>query len=148
MFPPPSVEKSSSSRRSSFSSNAPNSPATRARYARSPSPMPALPAIRVPTAPANTWTSVKLYGDESFTNFFRRLTFSPDGALLLTPAGQFFSARCFSCGMIRFSDKFKKEYPYVQQRWLQTLLRTRGWIVPNYNAPKKVEQIEMLRVVG
>jgi chromatin assembly factor 1 subunit B len=30
----------------------------------------------------------KLYGDELATNFFRRLTFSPDGALLLTPAGQ------------------------------------------------------------
>ena len=32
---------------------------------------------------------MKLYGDESYTNFFRRLTFSPDGGLLLTPAGQF-----------------------------------------------------------
>lgn len=30
-----------------------------------------------------------MYGDENFTNFFRRLTFSPDGGLLLTPAGQF-----------------------------------------------------------
>lgn len=30
-----------------------------------------------------------LYGDESYTNFFRRLTFSPDGGLLVTPAGQF-----------------------------------------------------------
>lgn len=49
--------------------------------------MPALPAIRM--APAAAWASVKLYGDESFTNFFRRLTFSPDGGLLLTPAGQF-----------------------------------------------------------
>lgn len=31
----------------------------------------------------------RLYGDESFSNFFRRLAFSPDGALLLTPAGTF-----------------------------------------------------------
>ena len=86
MFPPPSIERSSS-RRSSFSgSNAPSSPATYTRYARSPSPMPALPAIRVPTT---SWSSVKLYGDESYSNFFRRLTFSPDGGLLLTPAGQF-----------------------------------------------------------
>lgn len=88
MFPPPSVE--TSSRRSSFSgSNAPSSPGLVGRsYARSPSPMPALPAIRnMPTTSA--WASVKLYGDESFTNFFRRLTFSPDGGLLLTPAGQF-----------------------------------------------------------
>ncbi|KAG5644491.1 hypothetical protein DXG03_008318 [Asterophora parasitica] len=82
MFPPPSIEKPSS-RRSSFSgSNAPGSPATYNRYGRSPSPMPPLPAI------AN-WVSIKLYGDESHTNFFRRLTFSPDGGLLMTPAGQF-----------------------------------------------------------
>ena len=87
MFPPPSIERPSS-RRSSFSgSNAPGSPATHTRYARSPSPMPALPAIRMPTNAL--WNSVKLYGDESYTNFFRRLTFSPDGGLLLTPAGQF-----------------------------------------------------------
>ena len=87
MFPPPPFERSHS-RRSSFSgSNAANSPSTHARYARSPSPMPALPAIRMP--PNNAFSSVKLYGDESFTNFFRRLTFSPDGGLLLTPAGQF-----------------------------------------------------------
>lgn len=89
MFPPPSVEKSSS-RRSSFSgSNAPGSPSHYGRFGRSPSPMPALPAIRSLPSPAASWASVKLYGDESFTNFFRRLTFSPDGGLLLTPAGQF-----------------------------------------------------------
>ncbi|KAI0672179.1 WD40 repeat-like protein [Trametes maxima] len=89
MFPPPYERPSS--RRSSFSgSNAPSSPANYSRYGRSPSPMPALPAIRMPPAAASsTWASVKLYGDESFTNFFRRLTFSPDGGLLLTPAGQF-----------------------------------------------------------
>ncbi|KAF8324023.1 hypothetical protein DL93DRAFT_2070229 [Clavulina sp. PMI_390] len=50
--------------------------------------MPPLPAIRTPAATPN-WTNVKLYGDEGFTNFFRRLTFSPDGGLLMTPAGQF-----------------------------------------------------------
>ncbi|CDO77760.1 hypothetical protein BN946_scf184993.g23 [Trametes cinnabarina] len=89
MFPPP--YERASSRRSSFSgSNAPSSPANYSRYGRSPSPMPALPAIRMaPSTAGNTWASVKLYGDESFTNFFRRLTFSPDGGLLLTPAGQF-----------------------------------------------------------
>src|ERR1700722_17702700 len=90
MFPPPPIDKPSS-RRSSFSgSNAPSSPSFYGRFGRSPSPMPALPAIRaLPSAAARTWASVKLYGDESFTNFFRRLTFSPDGGLLLTPAGQF-----------------------------------------------------------
>lgn len=85
--PPASLDKQPSSRRSSFSSQAPNSPSTFSRYGRSPSPMPPLPAIR--SLPLATWSSVKLYGDESFTNFFRRLTFSPDGGLLLTPAGQF-----------------------------------------------------------
>lgn len=89
MFPPPPVDKPSS-RRSSFSgSNAPSSPSLYGRFGRSPSPMPALPAIRSLPSPAASWASVKLYGDESFTNFFRRLTFSPDGGLLLTPAGQF-----------------------------------------------------------
>ncbi|KAJ8597669.1 WD40 repeat-like protein [Rhizopogon salebrosus TDB-379] len=87
MFPPPLIERPSS-RRSSFSgSNAPGSPVPHGRYGRSPSPMPPLPAIRALPSPA--WSTVKLYGDESFTNFFRRLTFSPDGGLLLTPAGQF-----------------------------------------------------------
>jgi len=92
--PPPPIE--ASSRRSSFSSNAPGSPTTftgNSRYGRSPSPMPPLPAIRSLPSPsvsaAALWASVKLYGDESYTNFFRRLTFSPDGGLLLTPAGQF-----------------------------------------------------------
>jgi chromatin assembly factor 1 subunit B len=89
MFPPPPMDKPSS-RRSSFSgSNAPSSPALYARYARSPSPLPALPAIRTSVPSPSAWNTVRLYGDEGFTNFFRRLTFSPDGGLLMTPAGQF-----------------------------------------------------------
>ncbi len=90
MNPPKDSGPVSRSRRSSFSSttNA-NSPALSTRnFGRSPSPMPPLPAIRTPLA-TPSWASVKLYGDEGFTNFFRRLTFSPDGALLLTPAGHF-----------------------------------------------------------
>ena len=90
MYPPKENPQASRSRRSSFSSTAnPGSPALSSRnFGRSPSPMPPLPAIRTPVA-TPSWASVKLYGDEGFTNFFRRLTFSPDGALLLTPAGQF-----------------------------------------------------------
>ncbi|KAF8607204.1 WD40 repeat-like protein [Ceratobasidium sp. AG-I] len=87
MFPP------SSSRRSSFSSAAAPSPphSSMSRYGRSPSPMPPLPAIRtpLPTSSNTAAWATKLYGDENFTNFFRRLTFSPDGALMLTPAGLF-----------------------------------------------------------
>ncbi|KAJ3768865.1 WD40 repeat-like protein [Lentinula raphanica] len=110
MFPPPATpvekDKQTSSRRSSFSgtSNAggPASPAfsVSSRFGRSPSPMPALPAIRTalpiyshgsssPWRGTDQWRNIGLYGDESFTNFFRRLSFSPDGALLVTPAGQF-----------------------------------------------------------
>ncbi|KAG8979227.1 hypothetical protein FRB94_012472 [Tulasnella sp. JGI-2019a] len=89
MFPP---QNRPASRRSSpsFSGSAAPSPAHSARQmGRSPSPMPPLPAIRAPTAVTASWTSFKMYGDENYTNFFRRLTFSPDGAFLLTPAGQF-----------------------------------------------------------
>lgn len=90
------------SRRSSFSgSQAPGSPAsfrgrgmmddrdTRSSYGRSPSPMPPLPAIRTPAAASMNLTASRLYGDENFTSFFRRLSFSPDGNLLFTPAGWF-----------------------------------------------------------
>lgn len=86
---PPSNKPSS--RRSSFSSTAAaNSPLLAARDSfrggRSPSPAP-LPAIRPAPLTAQS-IHQKLYGDELATNFFRRLTFSPDGGLLFTPAGQ------------------------------------------------------------
>jgi len=51
--------------------------------------MPALPAIRTAPRHEERWKQIGLYGDESYTNFFRRLTFSPDGGLLITPAGHF-----------------------------------------------------------
>lgn len=47
----------------------------------------------------------------------------------------------------KFSDSFKKQYPRFQQGWIQTLLRTRGWLMPNYNLPPNCEDIEILRVV-
>jgi chromatin assembly factor 1 subunit B len=76
---------------------------------RSPSPAPPLPAIRAPPSPKQRMASavyqqtqtsmmgvgtlakagMRLYGDENFSGFFRRLTFSPDGALLVTPTGIF-----------------------------------------------------------
>lgn len=48
----------------------------------------------------------------------------------------------------RLSDEFKQDYPHVQQVWIQTMLRAKGWIVPNYGAPPAEEKTEMLRVVG
>ncbi|KAH9483727.1 Glutamate decarboxylase [Psilocybe cubensis] len=47
----------------------------------------------------------------------------------------------------RFSDNFKEKHPEIQQKWIQTLLRAKGWIVPNYELPPSLEQIEILRVV-
>jgi len=47
----------------------------------------------------------------------------------------------------RFSDEFQKKYPDIQQKWVQTLLRAKGWISPNYNLPPNAEKIEVLRVV-
>lgn len=88
MNPPPSSGKASS-RRSSFSSQQAASPAlsvTALGRGRSPSPIPPLPAIRQVAPPASI--TQRLYAEENVTRFFRRLTFSPDGSLLLTPAGQ------------------------------------------------------------
>jgi len=47
----------------------------------------------------------------------------------------------------RFSDKFKADYPHVKQEWMQTLLRVKQWIVPNYALPPDAEKIDILRVV-
>ncbi|KAJ7198624.1 pyridoxal phosphate-dependent transferase [Mycena haematopus] len=47
----------------------------------------------------------------------------------------------------RLSDKFTAEYPHVQQAWIQSTLRTKGWIVPNYNAPEGEAETQILRVV-
>ncbi len=83
---PPSVI--SHSRRSSFSS----------RRSVSPAPSMPLPAV-MPMEPSpkphamNTTSlgmkNASLYANETLTSFFRRLTFTPDGSLLLTPAGQY-----------------------------------------------------------
>lgn len=81
---PPSII--SHSRRSSFSSS---------RRSVSPAPSMPLPAVMPMEAspkPLPTSTSIKnasLYANETLTSFFRRLTFTPDGSLLLTPAGQY-----------------------------------------------------------
>ncbi|WVW80788.1 hypothetical protein I302_102775 [Kwoniella bestiolae CBS 10118] len=89
---PPLTSNRPGSRRSSFSgSQAAASPSLSAAAfpgrGRSPSPIPPLPAIRAP--PTSTSAIMqRLYGEEGVTRFFRRLSFSPDGSLLLTPAGQ------------------------------------------------------------
>lgn len=88
---PPSVV--SHSRRSSFSS----------RRSASPAPSMPLPAV-MPMEPSPKphpasgslglglglgMKNATLYANETLTSFFRRLTFTPDGSLLLTPSGQY-----------------------------------------------------------
>jgi glutamate decarboxylase len=46
-----------------------------------------------------------------------------------------------------FSDDFQAKYPDIQQKWIQTLLRAKGWIVPNYELAPDLEKVEILRVV-
>jgi len=47
----------------------------------------------------------------------------------------------------RFSEAYRTKHPDVQQKWIQTLLRSRGWIVPNYELAPDLSEIEILRVV-
>ncbi|KAG0048791.1 hypothetical protein BGZ83_006298 [Gryganskiella cystojenkinii] len=47
----------------------------------------------------------------------------------------------------KLTDEFKKENPHVKQVAVSTLLRIKGWIVPNYPLAKGEENVEILRVV-
>lgn len=76
-----SASQSQSQSQSNIPSNT-SSPLTPIK--RSPSP---LPAIKPPTK-HNKLNERISYGDESFTQFFRRLSFSPDGSILVTPSAQ------------------------------------------------------------
>ncbi|QSS50649.1 chromatin assembly factor 1 subunit B [Histoplasma capsulatum var. duboisii H88] len=85
MDPPPV----SHSRRSSFGS----SPSMRRSASPAPSmPLPAVKPLEVSSPGLFGGLGVKnasIYANETFTSFFRRLTFAPDGSLLFTPAGQY-----------------------------------------------------------
>ena len=47
----------------------------------------------------------------------------------------------------RFSEAYRTKNPDVQQKWIQTLLRSKGWIVPNYELAPDLSDVEILRVV-
>lgn len=47
----------------------------------------------------------------------------------------------------KLTDDFKRDNPHVKQAAVSTLLRTRGWIIPNYALPPNEEHIEILRIV-
>ena len=87
-FPTPmNPPRHAASRRSSFGSS------TSMRRSTSPSPALPLPAVKpMDFSPKYHGVGVKntnIYFNETLTSFFRRLTFTPDGSLLLTPAGQY-----------------------------------------------------------
>ncbi|EJD02107.1 glutamate decarboxylase [Fomitiporia mediterranea MF3/22] len=54
---------------------------------------------------------------------------------------------CLPVISFRFSDQFKSKYPNIQQKWMQTLLRSKGWIVPNYELAPNLQNVDILRVV-
>lgn len=47
----------------------------------------------------------------------------------------------------KFSKEFKSKYPQIPQSIVSTLLRNKGFIVPNYSLPPNAESEEVLRVV-
>ncbi|KIM42393.1 hypothetical protein M413DRAFT_133174 [Hebeloma cylindrosporum] len=75
----------------------------------------------------------------------------PADGVQLDSSGHSDDPEQFNAGLpvvaFRLSEEYKKENPHVQQGWIPTLLRTKGWIVPNYNAPLGAEAVEILRVV-
>jgi chromatin assembly factor 1 subunit B len=85
MNPPSTI---SHSRRSSFGSS------TSMRRSASPAPSMPLPAVMPMEASPKPGhglgvKNANIYANETLTSFFRRLTFTQDGSLLLTPAGQY-----------------------------------------------------------
>ncbi|CAG8145142.1 unnamed protein product [Penicillium salamii] len=100
MDPPPV----SHSRRSSFGS----SPSIRRSASPAPSlPLPAVKPLEV-SSPSLGGLGVKnanIYANETFTSFFRRLTFSPDGSLLFTPAGQYKTTQVSATDTTKTTDE-------------------------------------------
>lgn len=47
----------------------------------------------------------------------------------------------------KFSEQFENEYPNIPQALVSTLLREKGWIIPNYPLPEGEQETEILRVV-
>ncbi|KAK9477408.1 pyridoxal phosphate-dependent transferase [Lipomyces japonicus] len=47
----------------------------------------------------------------------------------------------------RLTDAFREQYPHVKQQAISTLLRVKGYIIPNYPLPPNQSDVEILRVV-
>ncbi|KAF2719379.1 WD40 repeat-like protein [Polychaeton citri CBS 116435] len=112
MNPPPT----SHSRRSSFGSQI--GPPLRRSVSPSPSiPLPAVMPSASPGLSASIGLGVKnanLYANETFTSFFRRLTFAPDGSLLFTPAGQYKTSQPGAEGSKPTDDIINTVYIYTR----------------------------------
>ncbi|PYH98219.1 WD40 repeat-like protein [Aspergillus ellipticus CBS 707.79] len=104
MDPPPV----SHSRRSSFGS----SPSIRRSASPAPSlPLPAVKPLEVPSPGLLGGLgglgvkNANIYANETFTSFFRRLTFTPDGSLLFTPAGQYKASHVSAADPAKTTDE-------------------------------------------
>ncbi|BFZ58529.1 glutamate decarboxylase gad1 [Savitreella phatthalungensis] len=66
-------------------------------------------------------------------------------------AGEDVNAEDFNAGLpvvaFKLTDAFHKDYPHVQQASVSTMMRVKGWIIPNYPLPENEEKVEILRVV-
>lgn len=113
MNPPPT----SHSRRSSFGSQAGAN--LRRSVSPSPSTMP-LPAVMPNASPSLSGglgppvRNTNIYANETFTSFFRRLTFAPDGSLLFTPAGQYKTSHPAADGTKGADDTINTVYIYTR----------------------------------
>lgn len=108
MNPPSTI---SHSRRSSFGST---TSGLRGRSA-SPAPSMPLPAVMPMEAspkPGHLLKNASLYANETLTSFFRRLAFTPDGSLLLTPAGQY--------SALQQSEGVKASYDIINTVYIYT----------------------------
>ena len=47
----------------------------------------------------------------------------------------------------KFTEEFKEKYPDIPQAAVATLLRVKGYIIPNYPLPPSASDIQVLRVV-
>ncbi|KAK4555057.1 Chromatin assembly factor 1 subunit [Recurvomyces mirabilis] len=111
MNPPPT----SHSRRSSFGSQMGQN--SMRQRSVSPSPSMPLPAVMPSASPALSGLGVRntnLYQNETFTSFFRRLTFAPDGSLLFTPAGQYKTTHPHIDGSKPTDDVINTVYIYTR----------------------------------
>lgn len=108
MNPPPM----SHSRRSSFGSPS-------HRRSASPAPSMPLPAVRPMEMSPSPYgglgvKNANLYANETYTSFFRRLAFSPDGSLLFTPAGQFKTSHLSADGSKSIDETTNTVYLYTR----------------------------------